>query len=67
MEFAEPAYASKQFHIEPLRINTRLTSAERAERVKELLHATGLAPEMASNCPHESAGDSVNGSPLLER
>ena len=41
---------------EPLRINTRLTSAERTERVRELLDATGLAPAMASNYPHELSG-----------
>ena len=51
-----PRMRAGSFISEPLRINTPLTSRERSERAKELLDATGLAPEMASNYPHEFSG-----------
>jgi oligopeptide/dipeptide ABC transporter ATP-binding protein len=41
---------------EPLKIHTRLTAAERADRVKWLLEKVRLSPEHASRYPHEFSG-----------
>ncbi|MGE0751460.1 MAG: ABC transporter ATP-binding protein [Variibacter sp.] len=41
---------------EPLRLNTNLSSKERALRVAETLEEVGLDPAMARNFPHEFSG-----------
>jgi oligopeptide/dipeptide ABC transporter ATP-binding protein len=41
---------------EPLKLYERLQSAERRERVHELLDTVGLRPEHASRYPHEFSG-----------
>jgi oligopeptide/dipeptide ABC transporter ATP-binding protein len=41
---------------EPLAIHTDLGAAGRRERVRELLAAVGLAPELGSRFPHELSG-----------
>ncbi|PLZ00694.1 dipeptide ABC transporter ATP-binding protein [Burkholderia sp. WAC0059] len=41
---------------EPLAINTRLTAAERADRVAQLMRVVGLRPEHAQRYPHMFSG-----------
>ncbi|WP_118181949.1 peptide ABC transporter ATP-binding protein [Paraburkholderia phosphatilytica] len=41
---------------EPLAINTKLTSAERAERIAHMMRTVGLRPEHAKRYPHMFSG-----------
>src|SRR6185436_15713200 len=41
---------------EPLRIHTRASASERAERVRWLLEKVGLSPDHAIRYPHEFSG-----------
>jgi len=51
-----PRKTVSQIVEEPLRIHTRMSRAERAERVRWLLEKVGLSPQHVNRYPHEFSG-----------
>lgn len=51
-----PRKTVEQTLAEPLAINTRLTAAERAQRIAQIMRTVGLRPEHAKRYPHMFSG-----------
>lgn len=51
-----PRHTVRSIVSEPLRVHTAMSSAQRRERVAELLRRVGLNPEHASRYPHQLSG-----------
>jgi oligopeptide transport system ATP-binding protein len=52
----DPRMSVQRTVSEPMRVHTRLTRAQRSERVHELLEVVGLDPDYAARFPHEFSG-----------
>ena len=58
-----PRMTVSQILAEPLALHDLVPSAQRRERVEELLRLVGLEPRFARRYPHEFPADSANASP----